>query len=199
MKQRINLYSSNKAKTKFDPLSFSGSLSIAAAIIFLCLSLGVGLSFYADSQKEQVAELKTTKKKLDAEVVNEQARFTNQQARPELLAEKARLQQEISSRKQLKALLHRVQPSNGSRFSAYLSALAEASMPQSWFVKFRLDNQQQRFVAKGLAVDGPAIPLMLEAIGRTETFQGMSVGQLKVQSTVKGVAFDVTAELRAYE
>lgn len=199
MKQRINLYSSNKAKTKFEPLSFSGSLSIAAAIIFLCLSLGVALSFYADSQKEQVAELKATKKKLDAEVVNEQARFTNQQARPELLAEKARLQQEISSRKQLKALLHRVQPSNGSRFSAYLSALAEASMPQSWFVKFRLDNQQQRFVAKGFAVDGPAIPLMLEAIGRTETFQGMSVGQLKVQSTVKGVAFDVTAELRAYE
>jgi hypothetical protein len=199
MKQRINLYDSNESKVKFDPLSFSGGLSIAAAIIFICLSLGIGSTFYVNFQKEQVAELKVKKKKLDADVIKEQARFTTQKVRSELVAEAARLQEEISSRKHLKALLHRVQPSSGSQFSAYLSALAEASMSQSWFVKFQLDNQQQRFMAKGLAVDGPAVPLMLEAVGNTETFQGMSVGQLNVESTVNGIAFDVTAELRAYD
>lgn len=199
MKQRINLYNTNKSKAKFDPYSFTGSSSIAIATIALCLLLGGGLSVYANLQQNQIAELKATKKNIDEQVVTEQERFTNQKARPELLAEQARLQEDIASRQQLKALLHRVQPANGNSFSTYLSALADASLPQSWFTSFRLDNQEQSFVAQGVAVDGPDVPLMLEAIGRTEIFQGMSVDQLKVKSTPKGILFDVTAELRAYE
>lgn len=199
MKQRINLYNANKFKKSFDPLSFTGSLSIAGATLTIFFVLGLGLSSYAGYQTDQIAALKATKKHLDAEVISQQGRFANQNPQKELLVEQERLKQEISSRQQLKALLHQVQPSHGASFSTYLLALAESSLSQSWLLQFQLDNEQQRFIATGLALDGPTVPLTLEAIGRTETFQGMSVEQLNVTSTEQGVLFDVTAGLRSYE
>jgi len=199
MKQRINLYNPNKPKTKFEPLSFSGSITIAAAAVMIFLILGLGLTFYAGSQEDKLSNLNATKKRLDADVAKEQGRFANRQAQPELLSEQERLKREIAARQQLKMLLHKVQPAYGASFSSYLSALAEASVTESWFVEFQLDNEQRSFLARGEAIDGPAVPAMLEAIARTETFQGMSVSELNVQAIESGVQFNATAELRAYE
>ena len=199
MKQRINLYNPNKQKTKFDPLSCSGSITIALAVLFVFFVVGAGLTFYAGQQVSELSALKSTKSRLDADVAVEQGRFANRQAQPELLAEQERLRKEIASRQQLKALLHKVQPSHGASFSAYLYSIAEASLPESWLVEFILDNEQRRFVAKGGAIDGPAVPAMLEAIGRTETFQGMSVSELNVEAVDAGVRFNATGELRTYE
>lgn len=199
MKQRINLYNPNKQKTKFDPLSCSGSITIALVVLFAFFVVGAGLTFYAGQQVSDLSALKSTKSRLDADVAVEQGRFANRQAQPELLAEQERLKKEIASRQQLKALLHKVQPSHGASFSAYLYSIAEASLPESWLVEFILDNEQRRFVAKGGAIDGPAVPAMLEAIGRTETFQGMSVSELNVEAVDAGVRFNATGELRTYE
>ena len=199
MKQRINLYNPNKPKTKFEPLSLSGSITIAAASVIVFLILGLGLTISAGSQEDKLSTLNATKKRLDADVAKEQGRFANRQAQPELLSEQERLKREIAARQQLKMLLHKVQPAYGASFSSYLFALAESSVSESWFVEFQLDNEKRSFLARGEAVDGPAVPAMLEAIGRTETFQGMRVSELNVQALESGVEFNTTAELRTYE
>ena len=66
-------------------------------------------------------------------------------------------------------------------------------------MQFQLDNIQHSFVALGGATDGPAVPVMLESIARTEIFQGMSISELDLEASESGVVFKVTAELRAYE
>lgn len=62
MKQRINLYNPHKPKQVFDPLSYRGSLAIAATVAAVFLLLGLGLSFYAGYQQSHVAELSKEKK-----------------------------------------------------------------------------------------------------------------------------------------
>lgn len=199
MKQRINLYNPHEPKQAFDPLSYRGSLAIAATVAAVFLLLGLGLSFYAGYQQSHVAELSKEKKNIEAAVMAEQARFAHTEVNTEILAEQKRLQNEIASRQQLKNLLYRIQPSQGASFSSYLYALAEASLPESWLIEFQLDNTQHSFIALGAAVDAPAVPVLLETVSATEAFQGMSVSELDLESSESGVLFKVTAELRAYE
>ncbi|WP_420554674.1 hypothetical protein [Neptuniibacter marinus] len=199
MKQRVNLYNSNKSKQKFDPLSYSGSLTLVGTIVVLFLVVGLGLTVYTNYQQGQLEALISDQKKLKAAVNTEQARFSLKEANAELIVEKQRIQSQIASRQQLKNLLYRIQPSHGTSFSSYLYALAESSQPDSWLIEFQLDNTQHRFSAYGGAVEAPAVPVLLEAVSRTEVFQGLSIGELDLESGESGVLFKATAELRAYE
>lgn len=52
---------------------------------------------------------------------------------------------------------------------------------------------------QGGAVDGPAVPLMLEQIARRQEFREMRVSGLNVEALESGVRFQANAELINYE
>lgn len=199
MKQRINLYNPYKPREKFDPLSLKGSLTVLTALVAVVLSIGVALHLLAGQSADEFAQLKAEKRSLDSAVAKEKSRFQSLQVKPEILAEQERLKSEIQARQQLQLLLHRLQPEQSSTFSEYLYAFSEASQRESWLEQFILNMNEQQLQLKGAATHGPAVPAMLEALGRTEMFQGMSVAGLKVEALEKGVRFQATAELRRYE
>lgn len=199
MKQRINLYNPHKTKKKFELLSLQGSVTVAVVSIAMVLLIGLGLNWYASEQENTFAQLKQDKVKIDEAVEKEQARFSNLQVQPEILAEQQRLKDEIAARKALRSLLHKVQPAQSVNFSAYLYALADASLTESWLSQFVLDNDNRIFALNGGAIDGPSVASMIESIANTEEFQGMSVNTLNVNAEESGVRFEAVAELRSYE
>ncbi|WP_415902346.1 hypothetical protein ACMXYR_16155 [Neptuniibacter sp. QD29_5] len=199
MKQRINLYNPHKSKKKFELLSLQGSVTVAVVTVTVTLLCGLGLKWYASEQESTFAKLQQDKVKIDEAVATEQARFSNLQVQPEILAEQQRLKNEIAARKALQSLLHKVQPAQSVNFSAYLYALADASLAESWLSQFVLDNDQRSFAMNGGAIDGPSVASMIESIGNTEEFQGMSVNTLSVNAESSGVRFEALAELRSYE
>ncbi|PIE20534.1 MAG: hypothetical protein CSA61_01205 [Neptuniibacter caesariensis] len=199
MKQRINLYNPYKPKEKFDPLSFKGALTLVSVLSVIAIAIGAGLYVFAEQKLAELAELQTKRSALESNVAEEQMRFESLQVKPEILVEKKRLKSEIQSRERLKLLLHRLQPEQSAAFSEYLYAFSEASQPESWLEKFVLNTDERRLQLDGAAANGPAVPAMLEALGQTEMFQGMSVGDLTVEALESGVKFQVAAELRRYD
>lgn len=199
MKRRVNLYNPNKPRQKFQPLSLSGSTTIATVCVLFVFICGLGLHYYAESQQQQFDQMKTKKTRIDAQVQAQQDRFASAKVSSELVAEQSRLKNEIASRKRLKNLLHKVQPSQRTNFSSYIYALAQASQSDSWLTEFVIDSDAMQLSLMGGATTGPSVPVLFEAIGKTEAFQGISFGSLQVESEESLISFEAEAELRAYE
>jgi len=199
VKQRINLYNSDKPKQKFELLSLNGSLTVAIAVLSLALLTGLGLTWYASAQEKQFAQLQQTKIKLDKQIAAEELRFSDRDPQPELIAEQQRIKDQIAAKTALKGLLHKVQPEYRANFSGYLYDLSNASVSESWLNEFVLDNETSLFHARGAAVNGPAVSTMIETLGQTGMFQGMSVTTLNVTAVETGVSFDTSAELSHHE
>ncbi len=69
MKRRVNLYNPNKPRQKFQPLSLSGSTTIATVCVLFVFICGLGLHYYAESQQQQFDQMKTKKTRIDAFII----------------------------------------------------------------------------------------------------------------------------------
>lgn len=199
MKKRINLYQDTGPKAGFDKNSLTGSAIIVIAIVAMVLLSGLGLKFYVDGKKEHLASLKAEQKQLESQVQALQAKFTNTQINPVIKAEQDRLKQQIIARRTLMSLLDQIEPEQTVSFSSYMHALADASQKDSWLTSFSIDMESKAFKASGEATEGPYVSLMLEEIGKTSSFRGMTVGALNVETAASGVRFQAVAELKVNE
>lgn len=120
MKQRINLYQRVKKRNRFDPLSFSGAVSVFSVSVTLLLLISVVLTLYANSLQSDAQQLNKQRQALTAEVATEQARYQNLQVRPEIEAEQQRLNKEIAGRQQLLRFFQHLKPVQQNGFSPYL-------------------------------------------------------------------------------
>lgn len=196
MKQRINLYRPSKRGSAIDFKSLTGSAVLGVGVVAIFLVAGLGLKFYADHEDAKLAGLKAEMKRIEKQVQALQAKHSRSKVSSEIIAEQNRLKAEISSRKQLMSLLHHVEPEQSVSLSSYMYGLAEASQQDSWLTKFSIHTEKRAFSFHGVAVSGPAVPLMFEAIGETEVFQGMSISSLQVEAISSGVRFKANAKLR---
>ncbi|MCP4597295.1 hypothetical protein [Neptuniibacter sp.] len=196
MKQRINLYRPGKSRSALDFKSLTGSTVLAVGIVALFLIAGLALKFYSGHQDEKLAGLKAEKKRIETQVQALQAKHSSSKVSSDILAEQDRLKGEIASRKQLMSLLHHVEPEQSVSLSSYMYGLAEASQNDSWLTDFTIHTEKRAFSFHGVAITGPAVPLMFEAIGQTEVFQGMSISSLAVEALDSGVRFTANAKLR---
>ncbi len=199
MKKRINLYTSVKKRSPFDPLGFHSSLIIFASVVVGVVLLSAVLNVYAQSQENRLSELQQRRATQDKAIAEAEARLKNRQVDAEITAEQQRLRAKIASHKQILQFFSRIEPVQSYGFAEYLLALAERSRPESWLTNFTLDAEQNIFLIQGAAIDGPSVPLMLESLGQSRAFRGISVGSLSVEATASGVQFQVDAELPRYE
>jgi hypothetical protein len=199
VKKRINLYRESGKKTSFDKNSLNGTAIIISGVIVAVLLAGVGLRTYVESQKAYLESVRAEKNDIEVQVQTLQARFASQQVNPELTAEQERIRHQIASRRVLLSLLDQIEPAQGLGFSAYMRALSEASLEGSWLTGFSINMAERFLTLKGAALSGPEISLMLEEIGNTRAFSGMSVSGLEVQSAEGNVLFQATAELKVNE
>lgn len=195
MKQRINLYRENNSPTSFDINSLSGSVTIVIAVISIVFLSGLGLKFFDESLKSDLAKLKETKANREAEVQMLQDKFSSQTVSSDLQAEIERVKNQINSRQDLMSLLDQIDPQQTLNFSSYLSALAESSRSESWLNSFSINTSDRSFTIVGGAVNGPAVSSLLEAIAKTTPFSDMAVTGLEVESVDSGVQFQAEAEL----
>lgn len=196
MKQRINLYRPGKSRSSFDFKSLTGSAVLVAGVVAIFFLVGLGLKFYAGHQDAKLADLKAEKKRIETQVQALQAKHSSSKVSSEIVAEQDRLRGQIASRKQLMSLLHHVEPEQSVSLSSYMYGLAEASQQESWLTNFSIHTEERAFSFEGVAVTGPDVPVMFEAIGETEVFQGMSISSLQVEAMDSGVRFIANAKLR---
>ncbi len=199
MKQRINLFQVSQKSTSFDKNSLSGNAVIAVVVIGVVLVLGLGLKFFADTKQAELANLKTEKRNVEAQVQALQKKFSSQTVSVDLQAEIKRLKGQIDSRGDLMSLLDQIDPEQTYSFSAYLLALAESSEADSWLTDFSINTKDRSFLITGGAANGPAVSSMLESIAKTTPFADMAVTSLEVQSEGSNVRFQAEAELSVNE
>jgi hypothetical protein len=199
MKQRINLYRVTKKTSSFDKNSLTGNAVIALAVVGLVLIAGLGVKFFDEKNKADLASIKTEKRNVEARVQQLQEQFSLQAVSPDLQAEIKRINSQIDDRKNLMSLLDQIDPEQSLSFSSYLSALAESSRSESWLNEFSINTNDRSFRLVGGATDGPAVSSLLESIAKTTPFENMAVTALEVGSQDSGVKFQAEVELSINE
>lgn len=199
MKRRVNLYRATKKAPAFDKNSLAGNVVIVLAVIGFVLATGLGIYFLDQGNQTDLANLKTEKRNIEAQIQQLQQQFTQKRVSADLQAEIKRITNQIDARKNLMNLLDQIDPEQAFSFSAYMLALAESSRPESWLNKFVINTSEGFLQLGGGASNGPAVSTLLEGIATTAPFDNMAVTRLEVGSRGTGVEFQAEAELNVNE
>lgn len=200
MKRRINLYTQPPKEPFLTISNLSGALSIAGILIGLFLLIGIGLTYYALAKENELTQLTTEKQQLTTQVEELQHELSSRKAPSQLLENQIKLKNQLAMRKVLGKLLSQLKIKRNIGFSTYMHGLALAAQPASWLTEFQIDIDKKQIMLSGQAEDAADVPVLLEAIGQTDIFKGISFTYLNIESIKpSGDKFKTSAELPEYE
>lgn len=198
MKQQINLYQDVLLEKKI-PLN-TGAIS---KIFVGCGLVLLVVSFFLNWQQKKVdGELITLTREHDAVVINLQELKQQHPPRQKnlLLSQSLKQKQlDLSGRKPLLAYLENFNLEQTTGFSSVIKGLAQYPLKGIWLTDIRLNNEEQKVLLAGCAIQSDLIPEYLQHLGdkkvlRNQTFASLKVTQM--EETAHQVDFRLVSDFR---
>lgn len=180
MSQQINLFNPSLVPqrewaTGRNVLYFAGGLAV------LLLVVGIGARWHLASTSQEAIAAEQALSQTRSQLESAQQALAAKRIPLDKDAELLKLQQDVTDREQILALLERGSPQEGMGFADYFRGLARQSLAGLWLVGFSAESGGNGLEIRGRMTDQSLLPEYIRRLNHERAFAGREFAALDVR------------------